>query len=128
MFISNAYSKKGEFKIVSISKILANLQMETLEERRIQSRLSMAYKILNGHVILEPNMLPKFNSKRTQRKCNFSKVGIDYQLIEKQSRLETTGKTFFFSIPKIWNQKVTPAQARAPSIDAFKQHFKRNAF
>ena len=73
-------------------------------------------------------MLPKFTNKRTQRGCNITNVGIENQVIEPQSRLQNTGKTYFFSIPKLWNQKVTPAQARAPSVDAFKKHFKRNAY
>ena len=102
--------------------------MERLEDRRINARLSMAYKIINGHLILQPNMLPKFINKRTQRECNFAKVGLENQLIEPPSRLDLTGKTFFYSIPKIWNQKVTHSQAKAPSIDAFKQHFKRSSY
>ena len=99
--------------------------METLEERRTQARLNMAYKIINGLVILEPKSLPKFTSKRMQRGCNFAKVGIENQLLEPQARLNLTEKTFFYSIPKLWNQMVTPEQASAPSVDAFKQHFKR---
>ena len=58
-FITNAHSKKGNFKIFSISKILGNLKMETLEHRRNKARLSMAYKIINGHVMLKSSMLPK---------------------------------------------------------------------
>ena len=124
-FIANAYSKKGHFKIISISKILNELKMETLEERRNQARLTMAYKILNGQVILEPNTLPKFINKKPPRGCNINNVGIENQLIEPQSRLLSIGKTFFFSIPKIWNQRVTPHQAKSPSVDSFKKHFKK---
>ena len=102
--------------------------METLEERRTEARLTMAYKILKGHVILEQNMLPKFINKRTQRGCNINNVGIDNQLFEPIARLQTTGKTFFFSIPKIWNQKVTTTQASAPTVDSFKKHFKRKSY
>ena len=85
-FISSAYSKKGNFKIFSITKILRDLKMETLEERRTHARLSMAYKIINGLVILEPKSLPKFTNKRIQRGCNFAKVGIENQLFEPQAR------------------------------------------
>ena len=63
--------------------------METLEERRTQARLNMAYKIINGLVILEPKSLPKFTSKRMQRGCNFAKVGIENQLLEPQARLNS---------------------------------------
>ena len=55
-FISNIYFKKGEFKIFSISKLLNDLEMDTLEERRNRARLNMVYKILNGHVIINSNM------------------------------------------------------------------------
>ena len=94
-FIANTYSKKGNFKIFSISKILSDLNMETLEERRTQARLSMAYKIINGIVILDPKSLPKFISKRMQRGCNFAKVGIENQLLEPQARLDLTEKNIF---------------------------------
>ena len=125
-FISNTYSKKGDFKQVSITKILNDLQMETLKERRTKARLSMAYKILNGHVILESNLLPKVRIKPTQRKCNAPNVGIKNELVEPSARLQATEKTFFYSIQKIWNQRVSPAQANAPSVEAFRGHFKKN--
>ena len=100
--------------------------METLQERRTKARLTMAYKIINGHVILEANLLPKSRIKPTHRKCNAANVGIDNELIEPTARLQCTEKTFFYSIQKIWNQSVTSAQAAAPSVDAFQAHFKRH--
>ena len=84
----------------------------------------MAYKILNGHVILGPDMLPKYISKRNQRECNAPNIGFGNLLIEPSAKLQITEKTFFYSIPKIWNQSITASQANAPSVDAFKQHFK----
>ena len=126
-FISNNYFKKGNFIKTSITKILNDLQMETLEQRRTKIRLSMAYKIINGKVILDPNMLPKIrNTRQPHRECNTAKVGIENQLFEPASELKMAAKTFFYSIPKIWNQSVTPLQAKAPSVDAFREHFKRN--
>ena len=85
----------------------------------------MAYKIINGHVILEPNMMPKLNLKRPIRECNEAKVGLKNQLMEPQSRLDITKNTFFYATPKLWNENVTPSQAAAPSADAFKAHFKK---
>ena len=61
-FITNTYFKKGKFEKHSITKILNDLNFSTIEERRIKARLTMAYKILNGFVILESNMLPKNNN------------------------------------------------------------------
>ena len=98
--------------------------METLEARRLKSRLNMAYKIINGHIILGPNMLPKSANNGKQRKCNDTNVGFDNQLIEPVPNLQTSGKTFFYSIPKIWNQHVSASQAKAPSVDAFKRYFR----
>ena len=100
--------------------------METLQERRLQARLCMAFKILNEHVILEAGMLPKYKIKPTQRQCNSTNVGFENQLIEPQPQFHASGETFFYSIQKTWNERVTPSQARAPSVDAFRQHFKRN--
>ena len=94
--------------------------------RRHQARLSMAYKIINGQVILEPSLLPKNNFKQPTRQCNEVKVGRKNQLLEPQSRLDVTGHTFFYTTPKLWNNSVTPNQAKAPSIDAFRSHFKQD--
>ena len=83
----------------------------------------MAYKIINGQVILEPSMLPKNILKQPTRQCNEVKVGAKNQLLEPQSRLDVTGHTFFYATPKLWNNSVTPNQANAPSIDAFRIYF-----
>ena len=80
----------------------------------------MAYKILNAHVILEPEMLPKYYTQRPVRECNSVKVGPKNQLFEPQPRLDTSGSTFFFQTPKLWNNNLSPSQANAPSINAFK--------
>ena len=125
-FILNVHSKKGEFKKVSISELLNILNLETLEERRTKARLTMVYKILNGHVILESDMLPKFQNYGPKRKCNSPTVGQEYHLKEPQSRLQVTGCTFFYEIPKIWNEMITNEQAKAPSVDAFKRHMTKS--
>ena len=122
-FVSNIYPKKGDNSKFSITKVLQGLNWDTLEERRNQARLTMAYKILNGKVILEPTMLPKMKSFCPTRQCNGPRVGVENQLMEPQPRLDVTANTFFFSTPKIWNNLVTPKQANAPSADAFKTHF-----
>ena len=85
----------------------------------------MTYKILNGYLILEPNMMPKMSFQRPVRECTQAKVGASNQLIEPQSRLDVVKTTFFYATPKIWNDSVTPVQANAPSTDAFKNHFKK---
>ena len=83
----------------------------------------MVYKILNGHVILESELLPKFKNHPPMRECNYATVGRKNQLKEPQPNLQITENTFFFAIPKIWNQRVSEKQAEAPSVDNFKQYF-----
>ena len=122
-FVSNTYPKKGEYNKFSITKILQSLNWDTLEERRKQARLTMAYKILSGNSILESNMLPKTQFQRPTRHCYEANVGFENQLMEPQPRLDVTASTFFFSTPKIWNNLVTPKQANTLNADAFKRHF-----
>ena len=86
----------------------------------------MAYKIINNEVILDTNMLPKFDENQKQRQCNAPNVGIKNQLIEPRPILQGTAKTFFYSIQKMWNQRITESQAKSPSVDAFRHYFKRH--
>ena len=104
----------------SISAIISDLEWESLEERREEIKLNMVYKIINGKVILPPDCLPRVNHNRPTRGCSEVPVGAANQLAERPTRLITTGKTFFYSAPQLWNMKVTPSRANAPSIDAFK--------
>ena len=122
-FITNTYARKGNIMKYSITKILKGLKFDTIEERRKQSRLTMAYKILNGSVILEANLLPKISNFNPRRQCNYANVGENNQLFEPTPRLQVVGQTFFYSVPKFWNDFVSPKQAEAPSADAFKRHF-----
>ena len=122
-FISNFYPKKDNLNNFSITKLLNQLNFVTLEDRRIQAKLIMAYKILNGKVILDSEMLPKFNQRRPMRKCNTAKVGTENRLEEPHSIIKNTASTFFYLVPKLWNNWVTPSQARANSVDSFKEFF-----
>jgi hypothetical protein len=122
-FVTNTYPRKNHYKEFSISRLIKQLQWDSLEHRRNQSKLTMAYKILNNKLIIPPSSLPRVTSNRLTRSCNEANVGRQNQLFEPQSRLITTGKTFFYCAPKLWNQLVTPSQANAPSVEAFKHHF-----
>ena len=84
---------------------------------------SKRYKILNNQVIIPPETLPRFNNIRPSRRCAEPHVGVQHQLVEPLGRTDITSSTFFFSAPKLWNDCVTPVQANAPSLDAFKNHF-----
>ena len=118
-FVANSYPKKGQYELFSITKILKSLDWDTLEKRRNQAKLIMAFKILNNHVILKPEYLPK---KKTSRIIRTSHTQ-EYKLEERFSRLVSTEKTFFYSVPTLWNNTISAVQAMAPSIDAFKKHF-----
>ena len=124
-FVSNKYPRKGHYNEFSISEILEQLKWDSLEERRKQLRLNMTYKILNNNVILSNDNLPKFQHKRAPRSCSEVTVGAANQLIEPPARTLIVGETFFYSAPRLWNKFVTPAQAKAPSIDSFKHYFSR---
>ena len=125
-FITNTYPKRNNYQNFSITKLLNEIDFETLEERRNQARLTMAFKIINGYVILDSSTLPKFKNHGPLRQCNSAYVGTKNQLEEPVSRLKVTGNTFFYSVPLLWNTTVSPSQAEAPSVDSFKRYFKRN--
>ena len=124
-FVTNSYPKKGHYEQFSITKLLNDLQWTTLEERRKHAKLSMVYKILNSHVKLPSNTLPRVKNTRSPRSCNQVYVGLKNQLVERKSSLIPTRETFYYSAPTLWNNMVSPEQAVAPSIDAFKEHFLR---
>ena len=122
-FVANIYPKKDHYEEFSILRLLQNLNWETLETRRKQLKVSLVYKILRNHLIITPDYLPYARMNRPKRKCTEPKVGFHNQLLEPESRLNATSKTFFYSAPKLWNENVSPSQAAAPSIEAFKRHF-----
>ena len=80
------------------------------------------YKILNNDVILPPDVLPKVSPSRT-RTYNVPYVGEKNQLFEPRSRLMSTERSFFYAVPKLWNRKVSTAQASASNLEAFKLFF-----
>ena len=121
-FVCNSYPKKGQYENFSITRLLDNLQWDTLEDRRDRAKLCMGFKILNSDVILPPDVLPRAVSSRP-RSCNEPKVGSMNKLYEPRARLLTTNRTFYYSVPRLWNEKVTPAQAKAKNLDTFKDYF-----
>ena len=124
-FVSNIYPKRGKFEQFSIHKILNDLNWKSLEYRRKQSRLIMTYKIINDHLILDSKSMPKAEYQRPNRKCNEMKVGYENQLVEPPWNTDVVKNTFFFAAPHLWNTFVSATQANAPSVDAFKEHLKK---
>ena len=111
-FVSNFYPKKGNYENFSITKILNDLNWDSLEKRRNQSRLTMAFKILNGHVILESSMLPKTKFQQPYRKCNEVKVGFENQLDEPSWSIEVAQKNIFLCHTKTMEQYYLPKAAK----------------
>ena len=124
-FVTNTYPQKDQYEQFSVTSLIDQLGWDTLETRRSHIKLSMAYKILNNQVILPPKLLPRVSINRVPRTCNQPKVGFENQLVEPQAKLLTTGKTFFFAAPRLWNKTISQEQANAPSSDAFKKHFSK---
>ena len=124
-FVSNIYPKRGKFEQFSIHKILNDLNWKSLEYRRKQSRLIMTYKIVNDHLILDSNSMPKAEYQRPNRKCNEMKVGYENQLVEPPWNTDVAKHTFFYAAPLLWNTTVSASQANAPSVDAFKENLKK---
>ena len=61
-FVTNIYPRKGHYEEFSISRLLNYLNWDSLEERRRQIRMTMVYKILNGHVIISSESLPSYKA------------------------------------------------------------------
>ena len=53
----------------------------------------MAYKILNGEVILEPSLLPKKEFIHKTRKENTDQLEVPF------SKIDNARKTFFYDVP-----------------------------
>ena len=114
-FVTNFYPKKDSPRYVSVTEMVKKLGWETLEKRRKNAKLTMAYKILNDKVILEPDCLPKKEGIHKIRKRN------DHHLKIPFSKIDEAKKTFFYDVPQLWNSLISEKQARALNTDAFKR-------
>ena len=56
----------------SVSEMLHNLKWTNLSTRRSVNRLTMIYKILNGHSAITPNNFFEFNKTQTRKKHNLT--------------------------------------------------------
>ena len=128
-FVTNIYPREGHYEEFSISRLINYLNWDSLEERRKQIRMTMVYKILNDHVIISSASLPSYlTNNRSSRRCTEPKVGDSNRLEEPLSRKNNSGKTFFFSAPKLWNESVSATQANAPSVESFKNHLSNEPY
>ena len=114
-FVTNYYPKKDGQRYESVTKIVQNLGWESLENRRKNAKLIMAYKIINENVILEPKYLPKKECVRKIRSDTNHHLKVPF------SKVDSARKTFFFDVPQLWNSQISVKQAKAPSTEAFKR-------
>ena len=122
-FATNCYPRKESSNDFSVSSLLESLGWESLETRREQARLTMAFKILNDLVILDKDALQRKHRDRPSRACSDVLVGPLHQLEEPIARVTSVQNTFFYAVPKLWNNKVKPEQAAATSVLSFKRYF-----
>ena len=120
-FVMNCYPKKGHYDEFSVSNLIEKLGWVSLEKRREEAQLTMAFKIINNLVIINPNTLPKKTQQRPSRRCNETLVGNKHQLIEPDSRLDVTKNSFFLKV----NKTITSKQAEAPNVESFKHYFRK---
>ena len=69
--------------------------------------------------------MPRVDYQRPYRQCNAVKVGYQNQLVEPHCRIGVSKNTFFFATPELWNNSVPSKQANAPSVEACKQHIRK---
>ena len=67
-FVTGIYPKKGKYDQFCMSKLMDNLNWKTLEQRRQQARITMAYKILN---LTRPSIV------RNYCICRYSRLILD---------------------------------------------------
>ena len=117
-FVTNCYPRRDAD--ISVTKLVKELGWDSLEERRKQNKLVMAYMILNNQSILEPEMLRIKEHSITTRRNHVQEI----KLLEPYSRLNSTKNNFFYNVPCLWNTTISKEQAKATSVKAFKKHFK----
>ena len=107
---------KGDFDRTSIvTSILADLRWNTLQERRMQSKSVMFYRIVHNLVAIPatPSLIPARASRGHNMRFCFPQSTVNAHLY------------FFPSTIRIWNQLPEYAVS-APSLETFKQRLPFN--
>jgi len=101
-FVKNDFSYYS-----SVSKMLQDLQWESLEHRRAKVKAIMIYRILHGLIAI-PAWPDLVNSPRSE-----------YKLVQIQPRLDVYKYSFFPSAIRVWNSLPPTVQA-SKDLDSFK--------
>jgi hypothetical protein len=103
-FILQKYQRRA-----SVTAMLAELNLETLEQRRLKAKVTMIFKIINGLVAIPPSQLVP-NPYMTR--------GNTMKFIHLAPRTNYYKQTFFPSAIPLWNS--LPAGVDTPNIVEFK--------
>ena len=97
----------------SITKLRAELELRTLEERRTQQRLTLLYKMLNGEVVVTTDDLG------LQRADTRTRSNHGHKFREKRARTDRLKFSPVFRTIAEWN-RLPALVAEAGSVDTFK--------
>ena len=70
--LTSSPDKKGPYENFSITRLIDNLQWDSLKDRRDRAKLCMAFKILNCSVILPPMSYHKLSAAKQDPAMNLT--------------------------------------------------------
>lgn len=105
-YIMGDYSRES-----SVTSMLNHLHLDTLQSRRITSRATMMYRIVNGYIDIPSSHLHPVNSCNTR--------GHTMRFLQPFCHLKCYQDSFFPAGVVIWNS-LSPAIVTADSLEAFK--------
>ena len=108
---------RGQYGITSVTGLLRDLKWQPLADRRRDQRLTLLYKILNGHISIQPDSVNLVRSKRPARGQYTNPHKLDRPRASTKSS-PLWNSTIFHTIPE-WNS-LPAAAAEAGSITSFK--------
>lgn len=104
----------GRFRNTSsVGDMLHNLKWESLERRRLNARVTMAFKIREGSIAIPVAPFLVDSEQRSSRQVGTNTVPVLY------ARTNYLKYSFFYRAPVLWNC-LPPSVRSAPSLDSFK--------
>ena len=113
-FVSNNYSDRYPG---SVTNMLNTQQWDSLEERRLQQRLIMLYKINNSIVDIDKTAFYTYGDERTRGSQNIHEPAYQHPFLE---------ITFFLRTISQWN-RLPNRLSETPSLDYFRDNLGESA-